>query len=553
MARRIGSGPASRGPDKALSEAAGLHQAGKLEQAEKAYRRILRRRPNDARALYCLGIAVHQRRRPKEAVRHFRAALKGDAHNPDIQRHLGLALKDLGQPAAAEQAYRDALAVAPNNPQILANLGTVLKAQGRHHEALSALERAADLAPDSPAVLSACGHALREAGRLDEAEDLHRRALTQRPDHAPSLSGLSAALWRKGRDDEAAQAAREAIAQAPQLAQPHLMLGNALRRLKRPEEALAAFRAAAEVAPADPTPRIGLIEAGQDAGALETALQEGRRALALEPDAETVHTVHGQTLYALRAAGYAEQARQEAAAWLRDYPASATAQHLAPALLDAPPPQRASAPYVRATFDAFAESFDERLDTLGYHGPQIVKEGLRSARPHGAETLLDIGCGTGLVGPAVRGLVQRLEGLDLSPAMLARAAERNVYDALHEADAEAYLSAEEPRWDVVIAADVLIYLGDIQPLATAVAGALRADGLFIATSEEADAGTWELQPSGRYRHSRRYLADVLSRAGLMVEQLDRVVLRHEGDRPVEALALVARQPDHRSPLQGRYT
>ncbi|MBK1703558.1 tetratricopeptide repeat protein [Halochromatium glycolicum] len=540
MAQRTPSRGSSRNGDKALAEAAGLHRAGKLEKAEKAYRRILRRRPSDARALYYLGIAVHQRRRPREAVRHFRAALKGDADNPDIHRHLGLALKDLGQPAAAEQAYRDALAVAPDSPQILANLATVLKAQGRDDEALPALERAASLAPSSPAVLSACGHALREAGRLDEAEALHRRALAQRPDHAPSLTGLSAALWRKGRDDEAAQAAREAIAQAPQLAQAHLMLGNALRRLQQPQEAIAAFRAATEVAPEDPTPRIGLAEAAQDAGALETALHAGQQALRLQPDAESVHTVHGQTLYALRAAGHTERAQQEAAAWLRNHPESATAQHLAPPLMDAPPPERASGPYVRATFDAFAESFDERLGALDYSGPQLVTERLRAVRPGGAGSLLDIGCGTGLVGPMVRPLVERLEGLDLSPAMLARAAERNVYDALHEVDAQTFLDASEARWDVVIAADVLIYLGALEPLAAALAGALRADGLFIATTEETDDETWELQPSGRYRHNRHYLTAVLSKAGLVVEELDQVVLRREGDRPVEALVAVAR-------------
>lgn len=542
MAKRTGSPSTARSSDKALAEAAGLHQAGKLQQAEKAYRRILRRRPSDPRALYCLGIAVHQRRRPREAVRHFRAALKGDAANPDIHRHLGLALKDLGQPAAAERAYRDALSLAPDRLKVLANLATVLKAQGRHEEALPALEQAAELAPGSPAVLTACGHALREAGRVDEAEDLHRRALARRPDHAASLTGLAAALWRKGRDEEAAQAAREAIAQAPQLPQPHLMLGNALRRLRQPQAAMAAFRTAAEVAPEDPTPHIGLAEAGQDAGALETALEAGRRALALEPESETVHTVHGQTLYALRAAGCAERAQQEAAAWLRAYPDSATARHLAPALMDAPPPERANAPYVRAAFDAFAESFDERVDALGYDGPRIVAERLRAACPDGVDTLLDLGCGTGLVGPAVRGLVQHLEGLDLSPAMLARAAERNVYDALHEDDAEAFLAHGDAGWDVVIAADVLISFGDLAPLFAAVAGALRAHGLFIATTEDADGGTWELQPSGRYRHSRRYLAEVLADAGLMVEQIDRTVLRHEGERPVGALALVARRP-----------
>jgi Flp pilus assembly protein TadD len=92
MAQRF----ASRGPDRALAEAAGLHRVGQLEKAEKAYRRILRRRPTDARARYYLGIAVHQRRRPKEAIRHFRAALKDDSANPDVHRHLGLALKELG-------------------------------------------------------------------------------------------------------------------------------------------------------------------------------------------------------------------------------------------------------------------------------------------------------------------------------------------------------------------------------------------------------------------------------------------------------------------------
>jgi predicted TPR repeat methyltransferase len=270
-------------------------------------------------------------------------------------------------------------------------------------------------------------------------------------------------------------------------------------------------------------------------------LQEGRRALALQPDAESLHTVHGQTLYALRAAGSLEQARQEAIAWLNAYPNSPTAQHLAPALMDATPPERASSPYVRATFDAFAESFDDRLGALDYAGPALVERLLCAARPEGVDSLLDLGCGTGLVAPVVRPLAQRLEGLDLSPEMLARAAERDLYDALHEADAEGFLATAQADWDVIIAADVLIYLGALEPLVAAVASALRPEGLFIATTEEADGNAWELQPSGRYRHSRRYLRQVLDAAGLIIDQLETVVLRHEGERPVEALAVVVRR------------
>lgn len=535
-------GQSVRPADKAVSAAIDLHGAGKLDKAEKAYRRILRRRPRDARVLYLLGIAVHQRGRATEAVRHFRAALKADPANPDTHRHLGLALKDAGKPAEAEAAYRDALAQAPERADILANLATVLKAQERPEEALAALERAAALAPASPAVLTACGNALREAGRAAEAEALHRRALSQRPDHAPSLTGLSAALWRQGRSVEAAEAARQAVAQAPELAQAHLMLGNALRGQDRPRDAMDAFRAAAEAAPADPAPRIGLAEAAQDAGALDTALAEGRTALTLSPRAESVHTVHGQTLYALRQSGAAERAACEAEAWLRDHPDSATAHHLAPPLMDAAPPERASAPYVRATFDAFADSFDQRLDALDYAGPEVVAGLLREARPEGADAILDIGCGTGLVGPAVRPLARRLDGLDLSPEMLAKARARAVYDALHEADAETFLRHGPDAWDVVLAADVLIYLGTLKALAAAVAGALRPGGLFIATAEETPEGDWQLHPSGRYRHGRAYLRRTLEAAGLTVDHLAPIPLRREGDRPVEALAMVARCP-----------
>ena len=535
----------ARPTDKAVSEAVSLHGAGKLEKAEKAYRRILRRRPKDGRLLYLLGIVVHQRNRPTEAARHFRASLKADASDADTHRHLGLALKDAGQPAEAEAAYRDALAVDPGRADILANLATVLKAQGRPDAAVEALERAVTLAPASAAILTACGNALRETGRPDEAEDLHRRALRQRPDHSPSLTGLSAALWRQGRSREAAEAARQAIAQAPDLPQPHLMLGNALRGQNRPKDAMDAFRAAADIAPDDPTPHVGLAEAAQDAGALETALAEGRAALTLAPHAEAIHTVHGQTLYALRQAGAPEKAAQEAEDWLRNHPDSATAHHLAPPLMEAAEPERASASYVRATFDAFADSFDQKLGALDYAGPEIVGGLLRAARPDGVGAVLDIGCGTGLVAPALRPLADRLEGLDLSPQMLAKARTRDLYDALHEADAETFLGAETARWDALIAADVLIYLGDLTRLAAGAAQALRPGGLFIATAEEEPEQAkhgWRLHPSGRYRHSRPYLLRTLEAAGLIVERLDAVALRREGDRAVEALAVVARSP-----------
>ncbi len=197
---------------------------------------------------------------------------------------------------------------------------------------------------------------------------------------------------------------------------------------------------------------------------------------------------------------------------------------------------RASDGYVRAMFDKFAPAFDRALrDNLGYVAPQRLVE-LLDGEPTGALRVLDAGCGTGLAGPLLAPWASHLVGVDLSPGMLARAAEGGCYGALHEAELTAWLAGCVERFDVVLSADVLIYFGRLEPLMAGFASVL-ADGGVVLVSIETGEGDAALQPTGRWKHSLAHACAAAAAAGLELSRSAECALRSEAGEPVAGMAL----------------
>lgn len=216
----------------------------------------------------------------------------------------------------------------------------------------------------------------------------------------------------------------------------------------------------------------------------------------------------------------------------------------------AEPPQKPPSRYVERLFDDYADRFETSLvEKLGYSVPGKLAALIAEAAdipPH-FRLAADLGCGTGLLGPEIRDRVDRLEGFDLSKAMLAKAAEKGVYDHLGQAD----LSLSPPqsgifgaglaagRADLVTAADVLMYLGDLDGVLAIVAG-LAADGAVFAFSVE-DAQTAEsyvLRESLRFAHSEAYVRTILASHGFAVRNLSRSVIRMDGGKPVHGILFI---------------
>jgi predicted TPR repeat methyltransferase len=315
-----------------------------------------------------------------------------------------------------------------------------------------------------------------------------------------------------------------------------LEVGLALLAERRPAAAAGAIEAALEIDAAYADAWFALGEAREQAGHRRRAAQAWRRYLALEP---------GDALGAgLRLA----------------------------LLGTAPPPDRPPEAYVRRLFDQYAPRFDAALrDGLAYGAPELLAEavaaespGLACAAPPPPRRVLDLGCGTGLCGPLFRAGTVWLEGVDLSPGMLVRARERRVYDALVVEEAERYLAAvgtppegspapepaERVPFDLIVAADVLVYLGDLAALFRAAARALVPGGLFAFTLEAAgdgEPGPFRLQPSQRYAHRPASVAALAATAGFETLRLTPVSYRLEAGNPVPGLLVLLRRPTQAAP------
>ena len=205
----------------------------------------------------------------------------------------------------------------------------------------------------------------------------------------------------------------------------------------------------------------------------------------------------------------------------------------------APPPA-----HVAGLFDGYAARFEEALvGRLGYRAPAVLAAAIAAVAPgrrfrHG----LDLGCGTGLMAEALAGSVDRLDGVDLSAAMIAVAARKGLYATLEVGDVTAALAARPPAaLDLVIAADVFCYLGDLAPVVAAAARAAAPGAIFAFTVERWDGGDameLHLGDSLRYAHTRSHLERVTTAAGFAPLHLEETVLRRDRDADVGGLVAV---------------
>jgi predicted TPR repeat methyltransferase len=205
--------------------------------------------------------------------------------------------------------------------------------------------------------------------------------------------------------------------------------------------------------------------------------------------------------------------------------------------------------YVARLFDDYAPRFERHLvDNLGYRGPALIAAALSVAAPgRRFAYAIDLGCGPGLMGEALRGQVDCLTGADLSPAMIAKAGERGIYDRLIVGDAAALLACEPPgALDLIVAADACPYIGDLEALFAVAATALAEDGLFAFTVELGEGDGFRLQPTMRFAHSRAYVEATAAGAGLDPVVVQEASTRREAGRDAPGLVCVFRRSEGRA-------
>jgi predicted TPR repeat methyltransferase len=335
-----------------------------------------------------------------------------------------------------------------------------------------------------------------EAGRIEQAERQFAASLSLVPGRASTLTNLGAARLRLGRFAEAEEVLAQAVAAEPGNPEALGHHATALAELGRTGEALPLVDAALRI---DDRPGVLWTLRGnllRDLGRQDQAAQSFKTALQRGGDVEL-------NRYYLAALGGGET------------------------------PPRPPARYVQALFDNYADGFEEHLvEALNYRAPAVLVQGLNGRRFGRA---LDLGCGTGLCGSQLRPHVDHLSGVDLSQNMVERARRRGVYDDLRQGDVVDYLRASAPV-DLIVAADVFIYLGALEPIFEAAARVLERGGVFCFTVELAgDEHSLLLRPSMRYAHSGRYIRSLAERNGFEFIATSERAIRDDQSTPIAGL------------------
>ena len=336
------------------------------------------------------------------------------------------------------------------------------------------------------------------AGRFAQAERAYAASLALLPGRVSTLTNLGAAQVKLGRMQDAIELLDEALAQEPDNPEAIGHRATALAELGRRADALSALERLLQLQPEHGLTWSlrGLLL--RDEGRLEEAAESFRQAIAFGADpALNGHYLAGVT-------GAAPPA----------------------------PPRH----YVESLFDSYADGFERHLvEVLKYRAPEVlVRPVAASGRRFAAA--LDLGCGTGLCGALVRPAVRWLEGVDLSANMVRQARARAVYDRVEQGDVAQHLAAATRRYDLVLAADVFIYVGALDGVFAETARVTEPGGLFCFSVEAAgEDEDFALRPSLRYVHSERYLRRLAAAHGFAVDVVERHPIREDQQRPIPGL------------------
>jgi predicted TPR repeat methyltransferase len=566
---RPGSPEIVRAAAPILQSAISRHRHGRLREAEELYRAALQLDESDFEGLHNLGLLLAQQGRFGEAAGPLRAAVRQDPRSVEAHNNLGNVLAITGHHDEAVASYRNAIALKADHAEAHNNLGNVLALLGRYEQAVASYRNAIAVKPNYAEACHNIGYALARQGKTDEAMAQYRRVLALKPDYAEPHVSLGDLLQEQGRLDEAVVQYRQALAISPHSPAAYHALGKAVRQQGSLAEARACFERVLALKPDHAEAHCNLGTVLSDQREFGAAMACFERALELQRGLAEAwlglgHVLQQAKRYDDALAAY-DKAPALAEAWLgralalqrlsRTTEAIIAYRHALAEGCDAevvlynlaslgaaPAPLATPRRIVTKAYDRQADHYDQdHAGARRYRTPELLFDAVTRFVPAGKLDIVDLGCGTGLLGARIHPLARTLAGVDLSSKMLGIARQRRIYDSLVCGDLIELLVMRAGHFDLAVAADVLVYIGDLSGVFRGARNALRHRGIFGFSLEAGGTQDFALRPNLRYAHSLAYIQKLSEDHGFVLEMIESKVTRQENGADVVGYVAVLRR------------
>ncbi|VAW68712.1 hypothetical protein MNBD_GAMMA09-1858 [hydrothermal vent metagenome] len=444
-------------------------------------------------------ILHHQSGRVPRAAEIYSRILKEQPVYADAKHLLGVAKRQQGEFNEAIKLINSAIKINPKVAMYHNNLGQAYRAVGDLNKAKAATSKAISLDVNMPESYVNFGAIAMEKGDFDAAISAYKKALVLRKNYTDALLGLGDSYLKSDQVETGLHQFQVILAYAKGNIAALTRVGIALRLLDRIDEAIEHYKKSIFHFPDEADLYNNLIYMYQRENRFEEAAECLRKLLKLTPD-------------------------------------DAVARHNLNAL-EGFTTSTAPAEYIREIFDNYADNFESHLvNKLGYHIPEMLLEAiLKSTSKRSGLSVLDLGCGTGLMGVMLGDYCSYLAGVDLAPKMIEHARTKEVYNELVVGDIEEFMkNKESASCDIVVAADVFVYIGELNAVFSEAKRLLSPGGIFSFSVEKAvdEKSSYVLNETGRYGHSKKFLQKLQKKYGFIERYFEKAHIRNNHDKPV---------------------
>ena len=457
-------------PKQEIRKALKFCESSQFSDAISTLLMILEKYPNQIEALTILGTAYLHQKDIKSGIKYLEKSISLNPQQNHALNNIGNGYYELGNYLKAISYFEKSIVLNPNDFNPYYNMGRAYAGLGNHIKAISCHENAIKLNPNFSAIKANIAISYRENKE-------YKKALT-------SL--------------------QEAIKIDVNNHRLYALYGGTLGAMKDYKGAIIAYQKALELNPNNPKVMNYLGANLKQIKKYDEAIEILTKSTTIDPDQDQDEPYHNLGLIFL-AQGKDKFAKKNFAKAISLNPNNDEAKHFL-ASMDNKAPKTASKKYVENLFDDFSENFEEVLiEDLKYDAPKKLINIIRSHNQNPLGAVLDLGCGTGILGEKIKPFCDQLVGVDLSSNMLLKAKKKNIYNELVHQDITEFLSSKPLQYNYYIFTDVFIYIGELRDIFSIIKERSEMGGILVFTTEDTKKDDYFLEKTGRFSHSKEYI------------------------------------------------